>query len=431
MKITKCFFAMILMVMLLVALFACANDTPIIGTNHTSPNTGIDQSNAETKDDQSGLDSESVCLDWVWVMNAYPDGALSEVGYYYLGANGMLSYADLAVEGSVILCSNAGCTHKNESCEAFVSNTGHNPMFFRNDKIYYVENNSLYLRNEDGTGLRKVSDVGMKYLKDQKSLHYRSFAVAENFLYMNVRVNSIVPDPATGGKKVSNELNSIFRIDLRTGKEEVLVEQKVQNGLDNLTLCAVHPDAVLFSKQTGIDVSKDDPKYDEKINQIQVSLEYYHIGTQRTKKLFQKSFLECSSFIAVANGKVYYITRSYTQQNDSGYCYAYDLQTDTDELVCKESFLYLGKNYCLKADRDTDIWYVFNLETREKLPCEYQKSMLVRSMSDAGFVLYRLMEEEDGSRLLVYDYIPYTALSDGLQEGDMKPLYSIEVWDGH
>ena len=274
--------------------------------------------------------------DWVWVRDLPSWGALSDTGYYYAHAS-ILHYFDFAANTSVVLCSQAGCPHKGEICDAYMVAQDSRRMHFVNDRLYYIDvlEPVLYSRNAIGIDLKKIGTMGNKYIEEQKAVKIGNCAVAGEYLYYEADVTAKITDEE-GVVTTKLERACIGRIHLSTGKDEVLIEQMYdkQQG-QKLILCAARANGVLLNRWEGMEaMDLQDPAYIETSNKIPVTLEYWNGETGETTVLFRKTIKECASINMVSDGKVYYKTLSYLDAENAGYTYSYDLNTGKEETVC-------------------------------------------------------------------------------------------------
>lgn len=378
--------------------------------------------------------------DWVWSGYANQDGALSEVGYYYVSLqNSLLSYAELSGEGSVILCSKAGCTHNGENCEAWVGGFYRDLLFYGNDHIYYLVPNTQVLCRRDATGieLAEIGVPGEQFYKEQKSVSIGTYAPVGKYLYYAASVTGKVYDQENNeesGQQVTATVNYyIGRFHLDSGKDEILFEKTDLKNGGTLRLLAAKDGVALFIMKEGIDLSAEDPGYTEALRQSPVTLCRWDAQTGKTEELFQKQYQDCSEWQIVYDGKLYYATRADREANHRGSVYAYDLTTGEEELVCENGFFtHLGGGYALRKTNDEEGWLLIELKTGKTLPKDIGSALpICCEASEEGFVVNRLQtklfEKDDGTTELikerVYSYVTYASLSDGWQEADMVTLY--------
>lgn len=359
--------------------------------------------------------------DWVWVRDQHISGAISDTGYYYIQKS-ILHYFDFAANAGAVLCSKADCLHKDENCDAYLQGLMTKPLYFYNDRLYYFDQAEpvLYSRNATGMDLKKIGTVGEQYMKEKKSVAIANCAVAGGYLYYQADVTAeVVEEDDSITTKL--ERKYIGRIDLATGKDEILIEQILDNPLQKLILCAVQKNGILLSRWEGMEeMDRNDPAYIDAIGKIPVTLEYWNGNTGETEVLFRKTIKECASINMVSDGKVYYKTLSHLDAENAGYTYSYDLNTGKEETVCAmNARAYLGGSYVQCIDPETKKSFIYDMATDEKLPYELGISQYVHNVSGKGYVL-SLSDEEK----IRYYYVTKDSLADGLQETDLQFMYA-------
>ena len=162
------------------------------------------------------------------------EGAISDTGYYYLNSRRLLYYVDFESGVNVCLCSKAGCTHDGDGCEAEIPNNSGilSTMFFYNGGIYFTNIDEygwvLYRRNADGTGESKIATLCEKYMKEDPEIEVNAFCftVADNYVYYYAEIRVVVREENVN--TYQNKLTALLRLDLRTGKEEILAEMVIK-----------------------------------------------------------------------------------------------------------------------------------------------------------------------------------------------------------
>ena len=397
MKTIKRFFACTLLLCLLCGMSACSKQT----------------------------DTDS---DWVWAYNQR--GAFSSKGYYFL-ASGFLRFVDIENGVSVCLCSKAGCLHdhepdhrKSESCEArLIGATMITPLFFCNSDLYYVLRDQygshLYRRDATGADLETVATLGEKYIEDQRDVTVYAYAVADGFLYYSADVNGSVP-AEDGGNMVQWISNYLGRLNLRTGKEEILLDKSDVY----ITLCAVKGNEALFHS-AGIPVAAyDDPNYRQLSLEMPALLQHWDGTSGQVHTLLEKTVQEFPGVNIVDKDKLYYTS---SMESASG-VYVYDLHTNKLEAVQLDSLRHMGNGYALHWDADREQWHLFDLNTKKELPNALtNEGFIVLTVSEEGVAIKRTVEDDNAGNQQIYSYITYASLADGLQEQDLMDFYSQSV----
>lgn len=367
---------------------------------------------------------------WVFAQDHTRTGALSTEGFYYCALPGLLNYIDFSTGSNVVLCSQPGCDHKEEECDAYFSLLS--TMFFWNDHLYYIDSDNygtyLYRRNAAGAEDETVGQIGKKYTEDKKAVNVSEFAVTDGyFYYVAVVANSVRDD--NGVYSLQDELHYIARIDLASGKEELFFEEAIDKYYESLILYAAQNDGALFLHLEGLDVEYGDPNFQQDmLSKRTMILKCWNGGNGETATLFEKTNAMCAGIFMVADGKVYFAVPQNSDAPDAGYTYAYDLQTEEEYLVCEDIPKYLGGGYALLIDEETKGWYIYDLRNDKKLPNELAtEQIFITQMSDEGFILgWKTASETDPSGALEVRnyYVVYNALEDGLQVEDMQYLYT-------
>ena len=197
------------------------------------------------------VDTKVEYLDWVYVREQTTRGAVSDQGYYYLDGS-ILSYVDFASGLSVALCSRAGCKHKEYDCDAYIGGGyAFTPMYFENDRIYYADGGTIYRRNATGIEYAEVGVIGKKYLEERKGVEPQKFAVTGDYLYYLADIQEITSEGST--TTVIATMQTIGRVNLNTGKDELLVEEALDRDSEKLLLCAVCKNGIIYHHWEGVE----------------------------------------------------------------------------------------------------------------------------------------------------------------------------------
>ncbi len=370
--------------------------------------------------------------DWIWAYNQR--GAFSDKGYYFV-ESGFLRFVDLSSGVSVCLCSKAGCLHDqepdnrvSESCEAFMPSffSLTTPTFFWGDNLYYITYDhyglKVYRRDATGAGLESLTVLGEQYIKNKKDLAISAYAVSNGFFYYSADTNGTVLTE-DGTNIVQRTASYIARLDLQTGKEEILVE----NSDVPITLCAVKGNEMLFHTYGVPDVDFNDPNYREVLLNLPATLQHWDGTSGQTRTLIDKTRREFSGVSMVDGDKIYYSSAADTEYNE----YAYDLNTGTQTVVSHDSMHYIGKGYALRFDAKNEQWHLYNLNTGKKLSNALSReNFRAQTISDDGFVMRRTVSNGNGGSTKVLSYVTYASLADGLQERDLMDFFGKSVSTG-
>ena len=366
--------------------------------------------------------------DWVWAYNQR--GAFSDKGYYFL-ASGFLRFVDTTSGVSVCLCSKAGCLHdqepdprKSESCEArLIGSSMITPLFFCNDNLYYILRDQygshLYRRDATGANLETVATLGEKYIEDQRDVTVYAYAVADGFLYYSADVDGSVRT-GDGGNMVQWISNYLGRLDLQTGKEEILLDKSDVY----ITLCAVKGNEALFHTAGIPDAAYDDPNYRRLRLEMPATLQHWDGTNGQVRTLLEKTVQEFPGVNIVDNDKLYYTS---SLESASG-VYTYDLHTNKLEAVQLDGLRHMGNGYALSWDADKEQWRLYDLNTKKELfNALNNEGFVVMTISNEGVVIKRTVEDHNAGDQQIYSYIKYASLADGLQEQDLMDFYSQSV----
>lgn len=358
--------------------------------------------------------------DWAFAVNNVANaGVLTEQAYYYLSQRGVLTLADLKTGTGITLCSRTGCQHKTPDCEANLPLI--TKLFFWNGYLYYFEMSALdsYLYRRDATGAQeeKVCPISKKFVDEKKAVDITSFVVAGKYLYFVATVGDMVEDEY-GVLSVKETIHYIGRIDLETGKEESILEEKLEKQYESLTLYGASSNSVLFCHMEGMDVSYGDPGWTDAMKQMQISTKLWNGKTGKITTLFEEKNEKSLAVKMVEDGKIYVVDPSNMNT------YAYDLKTKEQSLLYQGYAWFWGGGYALRQDESTNEWHVYDLSDDKLLTYELEDQCLfVQQTSDKGVVVWQSDCGEDGSEIWFY-YITYESLADGLQTSDMLFLFA-------
>ena len=367
-----------------------------------------------------------------WVSAGRYEGAFSDQGYYY-ERNHILCYLDIATGNTTALCTKAGCLHDQEPsnrlrehCDAYLS--GNNFKFgglcFWNGSMYYInfEKNGLNLFRSDVTWTEHVElgSLGTQYIENKQSITATNYALTEDYWYYSAEVKGSVWDEDALQWTDKLVLSYISRIDLRTGKEEIVVEEQG----NMLELFAAQNDTVLFSTQKMPDTKIGDPASLEQLAKFPILLKRWDGETRQITTLFEKYSSECSKINGFYGGKIYYTVPDSTTQSNQ---HTFDISTGQDKLFLEQKGVLLwpggyGRLVNLKPNEGK---YLLDLRSGKKLPIDIEGTPGFECYAEHGCILRCPVTSADGEatefRLC---YVPYTALSDGLQEADLMQIYT-------
>lgn len=378
-------------------------------------------------------DSESANgQEWVWA-NRY-EGTFSDEGYYYLSKSAFLYYLDTASGVTTALCTKAGCLHDKmpdhrqyEQCEAYFSNIitfKLQSACFWKGNLYFLTNDTygiqLYRCDATGSGKMVLGELGTRYTGEQKAVSHSKYAMADGFLYYYGTVSSSVWDDDRSIWTPQRELDYISRVDLSTGEEEIIIEDRE----NTLELLAVQENAVLYTEKSTPDVDISDPGYREALKRLPIALKCRNGETGQVNTLFQKTGRECEQVRMVSGGKVYYSAAEGNGVNT----YTYDLTTGEDKLFVKaDGMWYWGNDYVRRKNSQTNEWYLYHIGSQKNLPIDIKEGNIsLENSTDRGCILSWLVLPEGGQKENRYCYVTYEALADGLQEEDLVLFHTAQ-----
>ena len=371
---------------------------------------------------------EEVSSEWVGVEETR-QGAISDTGYYYLNNQNLLYYVDFQRGINVCLCNKAGCPHGTTTvpedlseCEALLPTAFGwiSTMFYWNNCFYYMEHDqygrSLYRRNADGTGEAKVATLCEKYMEEDSEIEVDvyCFTVAGNYVYFYAAIKAVV-QTEVGVFTNQNKLTALLRLDLRTGKEEILTECYESN--KGLRLVAVRNDSAIYSLASFPDVDYSAENYNTLYAQCPVQILQWNADTGESKVLVEKTRAELGDTILYMGGSFYCCPG-----NDQ---YSIDLETGKlTQVVANGSLQILNADVGIGHNNETGDFQVKDLKTGKELPNAYEAYLLqiVCASNDMLIITY-LVENDDRTKDEHFVFVAPQSLSDGLQEEDTTEFY--------
>ena len=213
-------------------------------------------------------------------------------------------------------------------------------------------------------------------------------------------------------------MDYIGRIDLETGKEETVLEEKIEKEYESLILYGACSNGVVFGHMEGIDAEYGDPGFYDAVNQMQISLKRWDGKTGKVTTLFQESSKKCPGIQMIDKGKMFM-----TVPGEAGVdTYIYDLNTQKQTFAFKGSAWHWGGGYALRPDDSNNTWHLYDLHNDKILSYELADQCLFpEQLSEQGVVVWMDSETEETERS--FYYIAYESLTDGLQKADMLFLF--------
>lgn len=355
-----------------------------------------------------------------WVMAGRQDGAFSNEGYYYLKSGNFLMFADRRTGASVCLCSKPGCRHwmedgqARENCDANIKGYD-GPIFYVADCLYYVTLDSYgkYLKQRDAAGFseKTIGALGKQYTEDEKIVSITNMCPAEGYIYYDATVSALVWDPATETSVVKEVGYYIAKVNLKSGKEDILLETGERNPIQ---ICAVRSGGVLYCQWQIPEVEYENPEYTTALMNQTYTLNYWDLGKNQTAVVLQKLFRDCQGVMQVHSGKIYYQTNSFVSTTT----YAYDMKTGVETQISENALRHMGGGYALESQNGQRV--ILNMHTGQRLPFTLQGNKLsIAAFSDQCCVVQNWSDIQNGEQKRTLCIISYADLADGLQESDL------------
>lgn len=406
-----------------VVLSGCANK---IGTTPVSTGTA---SGTTVPTPSAGLTAEDVELPadgWSLPEVSYTDFGTFGAGGFYDAVDFVLTFTDISNGTNVVLCSKPGCLHYDASesvkkdCDAYVGITV--SMHYLDGKIYYVgyvrgsdDRSSLWLqrRNADGTGYEKIGQLAAEYITKDTSVSVSQFIFAGNMLYYRADVEKLVKTEGVSTSVLS--ACHLMRIELDSGKDELLVEHKQT---ETPLIIAAREDMLLYytiPKLTEEETADSDLRF-EKPSKLCVWVD----SVKQSITLYSDKYKVFRGRGSVLGSKYYYPYYDNPGTGESRYK-AYDLVTrqheDTDLVALPE----INERYAVRLDETTNKSYLYDVNSETSLPMEYENVRMRALKSNEKGVILSIDQYEDGNPTPIHSekrYILYSELEDGLQKID-------------
>ena len=370
--------------------------------------------------EQNAEDSDK----WVGWQLLYK-GAINDAGYYFVDDSLLLNYVDFRSGACVCLCSKAGCTH-GKDCDAKIMWDNLGSMFTWEDGLYYTQydayGNCLYRRNADGTGESKVATLCEKYIEEDPEVQAEvlGFTPAGNYVYYYADISSVVVNEDNVSVH-QTKVKAFLRMDLRTGTEEILVEEYGTNGLG---IIAVRNDSAIYSVSSYPDADRDSEEYSKLLAQCPVKVLQWNAETGESEVLMEKTRAELGSSINYCDGNFY------TSIDDN--IYTIDFETgeftlDERRIVETGKLSRINWDYAFWRDPDTGYYHLKDLNTGELLPTEIGEGIPdIECASDEVLIIEKRVEMEDGKKDGFFMFVKIDDLADGIQAKDIHEFYVLQ-----
>ena len=365
-----------------------------------------------------------------WVNMENSDGQRSAFalgGYYHCAQMGsqILAFTDISNGTTVVLCSKPGCKHHEETsqtkqaqCDAYLGSAVF-LLYAYGDKIYYNSDDDgyggvdLYSRNADGTGKQKIAELGEEYVTGKSSITIGYYLPVGSKLYYAVDVTESVQNEA-GVNEIKTIKKVLLCLDLDSGKETLIGEFTDEHP----HMIAAREDQLLFytvERMPDEDITQ--PDYFDKLDELTVLLKVWDATVGQCDTVFEKLHKDWP-------GNGFVVDSSLCYNETSGW-FAYDLATgrvETTDLVADP----LGDRYLLHGSS------VYDTQEKTSLPNEFAaQGLRTVDSGDAGFILEKVYWKESTggwkeADYIVYAYVTYDALADGLQSADCLDFLTLD-----
>ena len=366
--------------------------------------------------------------------------AFGEGGYYLCGSFQTSKYAtsrtcfvDLSNGVSVFLCSKVGCPHVSEDCKSVddceaAFGSDNDPFFVRNGGIYYTERGRgdgceyLCYRDSTGQAARDIAILGEPYVSSEHSLSVFNYILVGDLMYYEVSISKIIftgPSEST----VQDALCAIMRLDLSSGKQEVLFELPAEWGY---SFVAAREDAVLLKgmrQPTEQDYSAGD--FRDRYIKLPTHILQWTEADGKVTSLMASTVEHMCSVDDFRDGVIYY--KGYYDRTYS----TLDLSTGKTAETSLPSCNYLGDKYLLYYKENN--YHIMDIQKGEDIPLEIENAgIIVTEVGSEGVIFEKNYYEEgtDPDAIMkdidrtVTCYVRFDSLSDGLQEEDCLDFHT-------
>ena len=431
-------FSFLLAAVMLLSLCACHVEPPV-GSTATAPSDNGTTAPTDGVTTAPPVDVDITLKTDGWVNMENFDGqrnAFAFGGYYHCAQMGshILAFTDISNGTTVVLCSKPGCKHHEETsqtkqaqCDAYLGSAVF-LLYAYGDKIYYNSDDDgyggvdPYCRNADGTGKHKFADLGAEYVTPSSKISIAYYLQAGNKLYYKIDVNETVLGEDDIYYREDNK-QVLMCYDLNAGKE-ILIGEFTDEAPH---MIAAREDQLLFYT-----VGKNDPDASggsmdrEDRYKLPVCLKVWDENAKQIDVVFEKTAKECSGDGFVIGSKYYYKGSALDEDGQEfSSWFAYDLATEAVEISELTTCPLDGRFLLYESS-------VYDTQEKVSLPNDFSSQGLrALDQSDEGFILEKVYwKENTGSwkeaDYIVYAYVTYDALADGLQSADCLDFLTLD-----
>ena len=433
-------FSFLLAAVMLLSLCAChVDDNTTTAPSNTNANTNTTAPSGTT-DPPVNVDITVKTDGWSNMESLDASkGCLAFGGYYHCAQMGshILAFTDISNGTTVVLCSKPGCKHHEETsqtkqaqCDAYLGSAVF-LLYAYGDKIYYNSDDDgyggvdLYSRNADGTGKHKFADLGAEYVTPSSKISIAYYLQAGNKLYYKIDVEGSVRGEGDV-VEIQTVKQVLMCLNLDTGKE-ILIGEFTE---EHPHMIAAREDQLLFytvAKAELADMYDPDGNVNvDKMNAVPVCLKVWDENAKQIDVVFEKTAKECSGDGFVIGSKYYYKGSALDEEGQEfSSWFAYDLATEAVEISELTTCPLDGRFLLYESS-------VYDAQEKVSLPNDFSSQGLrALDQSDEGFILEKVYwKENTGSwkeaDYIVYAYVTYDALADGLQSADCLDFLTLD-----
>lgn len=165
-------------------------------------------------------------------------------GFYYQNGENCFCYYDIDSKQSLILCNKKGCSHKNDSC--FAKMTNFDLPVIHNDKLVFVNGlGRVMVSNPDHTAKKEVFTILEKSQEEGMIVLVDNYFSTDSHLYCNV---SVMEHDERGELKTNEQ--RIYAIDWKTYEETEIARCNPEEYI--LEMMSARNDVLYYSRQNAL-----------------------------------------------------------------------------------------------------------------------------------------------------------------------------------
>lgn len=165
-------------------------------------------------------------------------------GFYYQNGENCFCYYDIDSKQPLVLCNKKGCSHKNDSC--FAKMTNFDLPVIHNDKLVFVNGSGrVMVSNPDHTAKKEVFTLLKKEQEEGAIINIENYVSTELYIFFDI--NFIEVDEFGD---VKTEEQRIYAVDWDTYEESVVASFDSEKYL--LDVISVRDDVLYYSRQNAL-----------------------------------------------------------------------------------------------------------------------------------------------------------------------------------